>query len=146
MEIYFRHDQKCFNFRVAAIIKTNDKILLSKFNEVYTLPGGRVEFGETTEKAIQRKIFKDLEIKVEVSRLISINENFFEYDVDEYHEVLFTYLCEIDEKIDVDRVSNNNKNFDLVYLNDLTHLNFKPGYLLDELKKIPLKIAHNVNI
>jgi len=144
MDIYFRHNQKCFNFRVAAIIRSDDKILLSKFNDVFTLPGGRVKFGETTEKAIQRKIFEELNLKVKISRLSSINENFFEYGPDEYHEVLFIYLCDIDE-IDDDKVVKSSEEYHFVPFTELVHLNLKPGFLLEELKKLPLKISHNVN-
>ena len=42
MYINFKHDNKCFNLRVASVINKDDKILLTKDDKFTTLPGGRV--------------------------------------------------------------------------------------------------------
>lgn len=145
MDVYFRHDQKCFNFRVAGIIKKDHQVLLSKFNDFYTLPGGRVKFGETTEQAIKRKIVEEIGIKVNINKLLSINENFFEYGEDDYHEVLFVYLCEAQNSADMDENEIIKDKFIYKSINDLVNLNLKPEFLLEELKKLPERISHNIN-
>lgn len=139
MDIYFRHENKCFNFRVSAVINKESKILLSHINDTYTLPGGRVKFGETTEKAIKRAILEEFNVKAEVIKLLSINENFFEYGDDDYHELLFVYSCEINEEIDINEVNNNelmDDIYEFVSINEIMNLNLKPEFLLTELKKL----------
>lgn len=145
VDIYFRRDHKVFNFRVAAIIKKDNKVLISKFNDYYTLPGGRVQFGETTETALRRELFEELNIQIKIERLISINENFFNYGNDLYHEVLFTYLCEVSEEIDLSEISHEHESYHFMHLHDLLKTNLKPEFLLDDLKQLPLHIHHNVN-
>jgi ADP-ribose pyrophosphatase YjhB (NUDIX family) len=144
MDIYFRHDQKCFNFRVAAIIKLDDnRILMTRYNDAYTLPGGRVRFGETTEKALKREIRTNLDVEIRIDRLVSINENFFDYGNDEYHEVLFIYLCDLTEDIHEDTITDEVYQF--IAISDLINIKIKPEFLLEELKKLPIRITHNVN-
>ena len=45
-----------FNYRVATLIKSNNKILLHKNKEddFYAIPGGRIMIGETSENALKR--------------------------------------------------------------------------------------------
>ena len=141
MDIYFRHDRKCFNFRVSAVIKNDNRILLSHYNNVYTLPGGRVHFGETTEQSIKRIIQNELNVNVKIIKLLSINENFFEYGDDDYHELLFVYLCELEPSIQEDL--NDQYNFFTVA--EMIDLNIKPEFLLTELKKLSGNISHYIN-
>ncbi len=147
MDINFRHDHKCFNLRVASVIKNEDKILLSNDVNYYTLPGGRVHFGETTEVAIKRAIYEQLNLQVKISKLLSINENFFDYEDDEYHELLFVYLCEIDDKQkeEMDMNKYSRKNYHFISFKEILNLNFKPEFLLSDLKKVTNEITHKVN-
>ena len=58
-----------FNYRVAAIIKKDGKILLHKIKKdnFYAIPGGRVKVGESSIKTLKRefieKIGKDINVK-----------------------------------------------------------------------------------
>ncbi|ERJ12455.1 NUDIX hydrolase [Haloplasma contractile] len=142
MNLYFKRDQQCFNFKVAAVIRKDNQILLKKNlgDKHYSLPSGSVRFGETTDYAIKRSLFEDLNIKVKVEKLLSINENFFDYQTDEYHEVLFVYLCEVNEEIEV----HEYEDFDWHELNKLQDMNLKPALNYHDLKKLPQTIAHNV--
>jgi len=82
-------------------------------------------------------------LKISVNRLLSINENFFSYDSDDYHEVLFVYVCEAEtEQQDM---SFSQEDYVYMPITDLSNINLKPRFLLDELKKLPLAITHNVN-
>jgi len=148
MDINFKHGNKCFNFRVASVIKKGDKILLSNDQNYHTLPGGRVHFGETTEKAVKRAVYEALNIKVNISKLLSINENFFDYGDDDYHELLFVYLCEIEDEVDIEEInlSKYMKNkYQFVSFKEILDLKFKPEFLLNDLENISKEISHNVN-
>lgn len=143
MDIYFKRADQCFNLRVAGVIKKEDKILLLKEGEHYTLPGGRVQFGETTERALQRMIYDELGFHLKIKRLLSINEHFFTYGNDDYHEVLFIYLGEYDERWS--ELLKENNNYQVVAMNDLFKFNLKPEFLIQELKQLPPTINHHVN-
>lgn len=146
MDIYYKRNGQCFNLRVAAIIKKDEKILLKKdFEDYYTLPGGRVRFGETTERAIKRIIFEQFNRSISINRLISINENFFTYSEDDYHEVLFIYLCDLKNDDGDLEVENDPINLHAVSVNDLLQINLQPRFLIEELKRLPLTISHTVN-
>lgn len=145
MDIYFKRDDQCFNLRVSAVIKRDNKIILKKdVSAYYTLPGGRVRFGETTERAIKRIIFEEFNWKINIVRLISINENFFSYSEDDYHEVLFIYLCEL---IDDEEAMTDNppSKIHFVSISDLLQINLQPRFLIEELKRLPLTISHTIN-
>ncbi|HEY8436157.1 MAG TPA: NUDIX domain-containing protein [Haloplasmataceae bacterium] len=143
MEIYYKRYNQCFNLRVAAVIKKDDKIIFKKhLDNYYTLPGGRVRFGETTEAAIKRIIYEDFGLNIKINRLLSINENFFSHGDDDYHEVLFIYHCELTE----DPASEGlEAALHSVPVEDLLRFNIKPRFLIEELKRLPLTISHTVN-
>ncbi|QVK17974.1 NUDIX domain-containing protein [Mycoplasmatota bacterium] len=148
MDINFKHDHKCFNFRVASVIKKEDKILLTKDLNYHTLPGGRVHFGETTETAVKRAVYDALNIHVEISKLLSINENFFDYGEDDYHELLFVYLCEIEDDVDIEDIDFSKftkTQYQLISCKEILNLNFKPEFILSDLEKVSNQITHNVN-
>ncbi len=148
MYINFKHDHKCFNFRVASVIKKGDKILLTSDENYYTLPGGRVLFGETTEKALKRAVLEELNVHIKISKLLSINENFFDYGDDEYHELLLVYLCELEEEVEIDDINNrqvHKRKYYFIPFKDILNLNFKPEFLLSDLKNVSKEITHNVN-
>ena len=64
MDLTLKTKEGYFNYRVAAVIVNDGKILAqrnTKTNEYY-LPGGRVTFGETSEEALLREIKEELKI------------------------------------------------------------------------------------
>ena len=62
----------CFQIRVTGLLVENDQVLLIKQkvdnNQKWSLPGGRVEAGETLEAAIIREIYKETGLLIEVVR------------------------------------------------------------------------------
>lgn len=76
--ISYVEDGKKFNYRVGAIIKKDNKILLhrlSKF-DFWLLPGGRVEMLENTENAIVRELEEEINVKSKVQGLALSSEMF----------------------------------------------------------------------
>ena len=90
-----------FNYRVAAVFTSKDKIFLQKSEKdsYYSLIGGRVKYNETTKEAIIREIGEEIGIIVKENDLLLINvaENFFTYNNKKIHELLFVYKI-IDNK------------------------------------------------
>ena len=60
---------------VAAVIIENGKVFATQrgygdFKDGWEFPGGKMEIGETREQALERELREELEIKVEVGKLI----------------------------------------------------------------------------
>lgn len=91
--ITFERDNNKFNFRVAGIAIHNNRVLLHTTlkDDFWTLPGGRVEFNESTDQTIIREMKEELDVEVQARELLFVNEDFFKYDGKQYHELGFYY-------------------------------------------------------
>lgn len=144
--ISFKEGKDKFNFRVGAIIKRGDKVLihrLKKFN-FWLLPGGRVEMLEDTENAVLRELEEELGFKIGVDlkekKLKCIIESFFEFNGENYHEISFNYEIHlISDKYDVEGEFKGLEGEDYIYkwvsLAEFETVNFKPEYLKSEIIK-----------
>ena len=109
-DIFIKQDNFKFNFRVAAILKYNDKVLIQKSDKdsFYSLIGGKVQQREKTVYAIKREIKEETGFCVDEKRckLSRICENFFNYNSIEYHELLFIYFIELNEEDNIQKHTN----------------------------------------
>lgn len=92
-----------FNFRVAAYFEYNNKVLLHKIDadDFWNLVGGRVKTGETTIQAIKREIKEELNTDIIDAKLILISENFFKFNENNGHEMLFVYKITLDKNSEI---------------------------------------------
>ena len=99
MDISFRSDNGKFNYRVCAMIISDEKILAMHDDRspYYYLPGGRVAIGETAENAVIREVQEELGVTPEIVRPLWLNQAFFTEDVDHlrYHELCIYFLMDI---------------------------------------------------
>lgn len=76
-----------------AIIIEDNKILVmhrnNEGNEYFTLVGGRVNDGETTEQALQREVMEETGLQVTAADLVFIEEH------PEPYNQQYTYLCNV---------------------------------------------------
>lgn len=119
-----------FNFRVAALIVSKDKVLLqsSKNDDFYSLIGGRVSFFESTSEALVREISEETGVIVNEDdcTLLDVVENFFEYNNDKFHELLFIYKVNAPEELvnkgdfkTLDKDTSFNSWYDIKKINSL---------------------------
>lgn len=99
MDISFKCNDQRFNYRVCAMIISNNRILAmqDERSPYYYLPGGRVGMGETAEHAIIREVQEELGITPDIIRPLWLNQAFFTEDVDHlrYHELCIYYLMDV---------------------------------------------------
>lgn len=93
MDISLEIGEYMLNYRVSALIKKDNQILVHHGIEKdhYTLPGGRVQAGESSIDALRREIKEEMGFETEYMRPVSLIENFFEMNNKNYHELLITH-------------------------------------------------------
>lgn len=77
---------------------------LGSVNDLWEVPGGKLEFGETPERAIEREILEEIGYRVKVKKLIPYTDvGTLEYPDKTQHTVVFYYICELinDEAVEV---------------------------------------------
>lgn len=81
---------------VAAIIKHDNKIFTTRrgygeFENMWEFPGGKIEAGETQEKALIREIKEELELDIEITKHLTT----IDYDYPNFHLTMHCFICNI---------------------------------------------------
>jgi len=135
-----------FNFRSAAVIIHDDHVLIhrSEKDDFWALPGGRVEFFETSEDTIPREIQEELGLESSVVRLVWHVENFFEYIGKKFHEVSNYFLTELTENPEYESEKDFpgiEEELDLIYrwvpVSKLSEYVVKPSFLVKGIQSLP---------
>jgi 8-oxo-dGTP pyrophosphatase MutT (NUDIX family) len=67
----------------------------TKDEHFYVPPGGRIEFGESSEAALHREMKEELGTEIEAPRLLGVLENLFTFDGRQAHEIIFVYDAQL---------------------------------------------------
>ncbi len=92
----FSSQQGRFNYRTVAVLIHGGRVLVHRGekDDFWSLPGGRVEFGESAAAALERELHEELGIETRTERLLWLAENFFCYNEIEHHELGFYFLVQ----------------------------------------------------
>jgi len=82
-----------------AIIQNKDKILVCKKNgkDYYFFPGGHVEFGENTKKALARELKEELGLSMKEYVFVGSSEHLFTEDDKRHHEINLAFNVKINK-------------------------------------------------
>jgi ADP-ribose pyrophosphatase YjhB (NUDIX family) len=143
----FSHNKGRFNFRTVAVILHQGQVLIHRAEKdsFWTLPGGRVEFGEPSSTALIREIREELGIKIEVERLLWLVENFFTYEAEDYHEVALYFLVKLPTGSALytqkTPIKGDEEGIPLIFqwhrIEALTEIELCPTFLKESLREIP---------
>lgn len=88
-----------FQMRAAGVAIRNNHVLVHRptWDKVWTLPGGRVDLGETSAETVAREMVEELGQVVSVGRLLFVGENFFTFDGRIVHEFALFYEMTLPE-------------------------------------------------
>ena len=86
-----------FNPRACGIALRNGKVLLQRaeWDQFWAVPGGRIEPGERSDRALVREMREELGIGVRIGQMAYVIENLFEDRGTSFHEFGFYYLMDV---------------------------------------------------
>ncbi len=145
MDITFRTDAGTFNYRSAAIIVHDGKLLVLQDEGIPHdyLPGGRIHLREPAEDALSRELREELDIALPPHRLVFMAESFFTLNEQPYHEVCLYYLMNAPEELlargeTFTRVEGREiHHFRWVDFAALREMSFYPIFLKERLLSLP---------
>lgn len=145
-DILFKKDDFIFSYRVGGILIYNDKILLQKplKDDGYSLIGGHVAIGETTEETLIREFKEEIHADINIVSLFAIGEVFFTWGKKPCHQISLYYKIKLSnlESIPIDsnfkgydEVGNKRRNMDFCWI---------PLEKLKEIKVYPKELISNI--
>ena len=81
---------------VAAIITENNKIFATQrgygeFKDGWEFPGGKLEEGESSERALIREIKEELSVEIKIRSFLTT----VKYDYPNFHLTMHCFICEV---------------------------------------------------
>ena len=96
------HDPIILNAASAFVLNEQNQILLlrraDRTEEVWGLPGGMMEIGESAEETMKREVMEETNLEVKVNRFLGVytKDRFDSYpNGDKAYVILFVFVCRI---------------------------------------------------
>ena len=145
-DILFDIDGELFSYRIGGALIRNDKILLTKGGDDYSLPGGHSQIGETSQETIIREFKEETGFDVETLNVISTYENFWKWNQKNCHQLCIFYrLKMIDEKQElVPNPDTNNTKFVWLDLDELKNIKLYPKGIAEQILNNNVDKSHQI--
>lgn len=157
MMIRFDEGNNRFNYRVVGVAVHENAVLLhqAEGDPFWTFPGGRAELGESAEQTLRREMKEELDVEVEIVRLLWFVENFFTYEDKHYHEIALYFLMQFPSTskylVQSEPFQGQEKEVKLTFQwfplepEVLSSLPLLPSFLQTALQKLPESVQHVVH-
>ena len=153
--ITFRDEARVFTYRVAAVAIHDGHVLLNRAepDDYWFMPGGRVELGESSVAALRREMREEIDLEIEVERLLWIAENFFPAVSGTHHEMGLYFLItlpfnphlQIGKQFVCKEENGTHLIFQWYRIAELDSLRLVPGFLRDGLASLPHQVTHIIH-
>lgn len=153
--ITLRTESWLFQYRVAAILLREDSVLLCRdnLNRLWYLPGGRVELGESSETALVREMSEELNVSVQIERLVWVVETFWASNPDRVHELCLYYLVSLPEiavpstaqEFTIEESEGQKNTFRWYPFEELAGARVYPSFLRTALRDLPIGVQHVIH-
>jgi len=153
--ITFDENGARFVYRVTGIALHDDHVLIHKAarDDYWSLPGGRCEIMEPSRETLRREMREELDVEIQVGRLLWVVENFFVHTGVPYHELGLYYLMTFPGDCHLYRSTGpfrgDEEGIDLVFawfpLEDLHESALFPTFLRESLNALPAVTEHVVH-
>lgn len=142
-------DDVKFSYRAGVILINNNKVLLqnkSKY-DFWILPGGRVEFFESSMNTITRELKEELNISIIPDRLVMISEVILKKE--KRHELGMYYVAsinqnEINQKQNLRGLDDKEVLYKWYDINEIKKINVYPEILKEIIINIPKEVIHHI--
>lgn len=141
MDLKIKKWNQEFHARACGIIKQENKFLIMRVNgtSYYHIPGGHINMGEDSERAVIREIKEEIGCKVKKVKLFAIQENFWIRDNKDCHGIEFYYMIEPEKKLQIknykkienDKGEKKILEFKWVTIEELKNVDLRPNNIKD---------------
>lgn len=145
-------NNKTISIRAVGVAIRDGKILVQRDGNEYALPGGTVEFGETTEQTLKREHLEELGSDIKINRLLWTEETFFKIGETNHHVIAFYYLVDIldDSYIPqsgefVSQKDNCNILLGWMPIEDLENITIYPKFLRNKIYRLDDPVKHFIS-
>ena len=146
-DIFFDVNGVLFSYRVGGVLIKDNKILLTKGGDDYSLPGGHSQIGETSQETIIREFKEETGLDVEPLNVISTYENFWKWDDKDCHQLCIFYkLKMVDETKElVPNPDTPDTKFIWLELEKLKSINLSPIGISDQILNNIINTTHFIH-
>ena len=153
--IIYEQGRYRFTYRVAGLFLHNQRALLHRAvsDAHLALPGGRVDFMESSEEAIKREMKEEMGVDVDILRLLWVVEHFYENDDRKNHEIGLYYLLKLPKDsslLDMEEFTGNEGKLKLIFkwfsIEQLEDVKLYPSFLRKGIKHLPDHTEHLIHV
>lgn len=144
------------NYRVAGVCVHDGHVLAQQMEHesIWALPGGRPALFETSTAALVREMLEEIDVRVEVGRLLWVMENVFTYEARRLHEIGLYYQMGLPSGSDLLNISRTHVGREgeipLIFrwfpVDELAVLPLYPEFLRAALRTLPDTTVHVVHV
>lgn len=149
MEIRYQSGHARFSLRSAALIIQNDQLLVAKsdLSDGYYTIGGGVRLGETTEEVVLRECHEETAQRLEIDRLVYVQERFYGTGDLSQHEIVFFYLMKPPAFPICNGQITDQTNEKLYWLplDRLDEVSLVPAFLKETVQSLPQTVQHVIS-
>lgn len=89
----------------------------AKWHDLYSLPGGKVELGETREEAFKREVWEETRLKIKNLRFAIVQESIFSEEFwQKKHFAMNDFIADLDPSCSKDQVELNDEAYAYVWI------------------------------